>query len=75
MRWDTESIHPKHNASGTACSQVRPRSGTCFLYRPIHSSGSVSWFASSQARNSSGPEKKIAGRSGVPPGVPIVLMR
>jgi hypothetical protein len=31
MRWDTESIHPKHNASGTACSQVSPRSGTCFL--------------------------------------------
>ena len=40
----------------------------------IHSSVSVAWFASSHARNSSGPEKNNAGRSGVPPGVPIVAV-
>ena len=37
----------------------------------LHSSVALSWFVSSQAWNSSGPEKKVAGRSGVPPGVPI----
>jgi hypothetical protein len=31
MRCETESIHPKHRASGTACSHVSPRPGTCFL--------------------------------------------
>ncbi len=43
MRWATESIQPQHNASTTASSQTRPRSGTCFLYSPIQSSVSLSW--------------------------------
>ena len=73
MRCETESIQPKQRASGTACSHVRPRSGTCRLKRPIHSSVSVSWLASSHARNSAGPEKNTAGRSGVPPGVPMLV--
>lgn len=34
----------------------------------------MAWFASSHARNSYGEVKKIAGRSGVPPGVPIVVV-
>src|SRR6476660_10612719 len=71
-RWATESIHPQHSASTTAASHVRPRSGTCFLYSPIHSSVAESWWAASHAANSSGPEKNVAGRSGVPPGVPIM---
>ena len=71
MRWATESIQPQHSASTTASSQVRPRSGTCFLLRPIQSSVAVSWLAASQAPNSSGPEKNVAGRSALPPGVPI----
>ena len=75
MRWETLSIQPKHSASGTASSHVRPRSATCFLRSPIHSSVALSWLSSSQARNSAASRKKSAGRSAEPPGTPIWVMR
>ncbi len=53
----TLSIQPKQSASSTASGQVMLGTPLAFLWKPTTSSVSVSWLASSHARNSAGVAK------------------
>ena len=59
MRRRTPSIQPKHSASSTDSGQVMLGFPVPRLWKPTSSSVSVSWLASSQARNSSGVSKNV----------------